>query len=170
MGRFGAPNQSGANDAMTKHAEAIKGAHGKEIVEACARAAHEVKRAYCIAIDADIPLGWNDVTEEIRESSRDGVSSALNGATPKQSHENWMKFKLEHGWKYGPVEDEAKKEHPCLVEYEALPESQRVKAEMYLMTVRVVARSLCISFERGDLLPPVMATINDSSSVPINRL
>ena len=29
------------------------------------------------------------------------------------------------GWKYGPVRDELKKEHPCLVPYEDLTEEEK---------------------------------------------
>ena len=29
------------------------------------------------------------------------------------------------GWRYGPERNDAKKEHPCLVPYEQLPESEK---------------------------------------------
>jgi len=31
------------------------------------------------------------------------------------------------GWKYGPVKDVEKKEHPCCVEYHELPVDQKAK-------------------------------------------
>ena len=40
-------------------------------------------------------------------------------------HENWAKHRLAEGWRYGPQRDEARKETPCLVPYEELPESER---------------------------------------------
>lgn len=43
----------------------------------------------------------------------------------KNAHENWAKQRLGEGWHYGPKRDDAKKEHPCLVPYEQLPESEK---------------------------------------------
>lgn len=40
-------------------------------------------------------------------------------------HENWAKGRLEEGWIYGPVRDDAQKTTPCLVPYEDLPEEER---------------------------------------------
>lgn len=40
-------------------------------------------------------------------------------------HEVWAKNRMDEGWTYGPVRDEAKKETPCMVAYEDLPESER---------------------------------------------
>jgi hypothetical protein len=40
-------------------------------------------------------------------------------------HEEWAKMRLDDGWKYGPVRDDLKKTHPCLVPYEDLPESEK---------------------------------------------
>jgi hypothetical protein len=38
-----------------------------------------------------------------------------------------MKQKLDDGWKYGPVKDPEKKEHPCLVSFSELPKEQQAK-------------------------------------------
>lgn len=43
----------------------------------------------------------------------------------KNVHEVWAKNRIKDGWTYGPVRDDAKKEHPCLVPYEELPERER---------------------------------------------
>lgn len=40
-------------------------------------------------------------------------------------HEVWSKSRIEEGWTYGPERDDRLKKHPCLVPYEALPESER---------------------------------------------
>lgn len=40
-------------------------------------------------------------------------------------HNVWAKSRIDSGWKYGPVRDDAKKETPCLVPYEQLPESEK---------------------------------------------
>ncbi|XP_043918075.1 LOW QUALITY PROTEIN: ryanodine receptor 1-like [Protopterus annectens] len=40
-------------------------------------------------------------------------------------HELWALNKIEQGWIYGPVRDDNKKLHPCLVEFNRLPEPER---------------------------------------------
>ena len=40
-------------------------------------------------------------------------------------HEVWSQLRLEQGWVYGPTRDDERKEHPCLVPYEDLPESEK---------------------------------------------
>lgn len=40
-------------------------------------------------------------------------------------HEVWAQQRLEGGWGYGQRYDSAEKKHPCLVEYDALPEVER---------------------------------------------
>lgn len=43
----------------------------------------------------------------------------------KNTHEVWAKARLANGWTYGPHRDDAKKETPCLVPYEKLPETEK---------------------------------------------
>lgn len=43
----------------------------------------------------------------------------------KNTHENWAVVRINQGWKYGPERNDAKKEHPCIVPYERLPESEK---------------------------------------------
>lgn len=43
----------------------------------------------------------------------------------KNVHEVWAKNRLAEGWSYGPVRNDAKKETPCMVAYEALPDSEK---------------------------------------------
>ncbi|MDQ6892667.1 MAG: RyR domain-containing protein [Acidobacteriota bacterium] len=43
----------------------------------------------------------------------------------KNAHENWARQRMDDGWKYGPKRDDARKEHPSLVPYEQLSESEK---------------------------------------------
>ncbi len=43
----------------------------------------------------------------------------------KNVHEVWAKSRMDEGWTYGEVRDDARKHHPCLVPYEELPESEK---------------------------------------------
>lgn len=40
-------------------------------------------------------------------------------------HDVWAVGRIEQGWTYGSVRDDAKKETPCLVPYSELPESEK---------------------------------------------
>lgn len=40
-------------------------------------------------------------------------------------HEVWMRGRLSEGWRLGPRRDDGRKEHPCLVPYEELPENEK---------------------------------------------
>jgi hypothetical protein len=43
----------------------------------------------------------------------------------ENAHDVWARRRLSEGWRYGPQRDEARKEHPSLVPYENLPESEK---------------------------------------------
>ena len=43
----------------------------------------------------------------------------------KNAHENWARQRMDDGWTYGPKRDDARKEHPSLVPYEQLSESEK---------------------------------------------
>jgi class 3 adenylate cyclase len=40
-------------------------------------------------------------------------------------HDVWAAQRLKEGWKYGSTRDDNKKEHPCLVPYDELPEAEK---------------------------------------------
>ncbi|MCM1111174.1 MAG: RyR domain-containing protein [Clostridium sp.] len=40
-------------------------------------------------------------------------------------HEVWARNRINDGWTWGPVRDDATKKHPCLVPYDQLPESEK---------------------------------------------
>ena len=46
-------------------------------------------------------------------------------ALAENVHDTWAKGRMDDGWTYGPVCDDAKKQHPCLVPYADLPESEK---------------------------------------------
>lgn len=43
----------------------------------------------------------------------------------KNVHEVWARNRINEGWAYGPLRDDTKKQNPCLVPYEELPESEK---------------------------------------------
>lgn len=49
----------------------------------------------------------------------------LSEQLARNTHETWARQRLKDGWRYGPERDDARKEHPCLVPYDDLPESEK---------------------------------------------
>lgn len=43
----------------------------------------------------------------------------------KNIHEVWAQQRLSEGWKYGRERNDERKEHPCLIPYEELPENEK---------------------------------------------
>ena len=109
-------------------------------IEACARAAHEFNRAYCLFLGDESQPSWDDAPEWQRSSAMKGVQGVLDGNTPEQSHEGWLAEKKATGWKHGLAKDPEKKEHPCFVDYRDLPEDQRRKDDGFVEAVRSMAR------------------------------
>lgn len=113
-------------------------------IDLIAASCHMANRAYCIALGDDSQPVWEDAPEWQKSSARNGVEAILKNpdTTPEQSHENWFKQKEAEGWKYGPVKDTEKKEHPCFVAYGELPEAQRKKDHIFGANVRSMAKVL----------------------------
>lgn len=98
-----------------------------------ARVAHEANRAYCESIGDYSQPPWHQAPDWQRESAMNGVGFVLANpeSTPEESHENWSKQKVEDGWVYGEVKDPEAKTHHCLVDYDQLPEEQRIKDYLF---------------------------------------
>lgn len=90
---------------------------------------HEANRIYCQSIGDHSQPEWGDAPEWQRKSAVTGVEFHLANpdASASASHDSWLAEKERDGWKYGPVKDPEKKEHPCFVTYGALPVKQRLK-------------------------------------------
>ena len=43
----------------------------------------------------------------------------------EHNHNVWSRGRLQSGWTLGPERDDAKKEHPCLIPYNELPENEK---------------------------------------------
>lgn len=105
-----------------------------------ARVAHEINRAYCQALGDNSQAEWEDAPEWQKESAIQGVQFHLNNpsAGASASHDNWLKTKIEAGWKFGPVKDADKKEHPCCVEFHELPTEQKAKDFIFRAVVHAL--------------------------------
>lgn len=98
-----------------------------------AQIAHEANRAYCAGLGDNSQLDWYTAPEWQKVSAIKGIMlhwDALRKRkelSPSASHDSWLKEKLDTGWKYGPVKDSDRKEHPCCIPYEELPQEQKIK-------------------------------------------
>jgi hypothetical protein len=105
--------------------------------EQIARIAYEANRTYCKTISDNSFGEWEDAPDWQKETLYNGVRYHMAhhkaGTTPvsSESHENWLAEKERTGWKYGPVKDPEKKEHPCFVPYDQLPPEQRLKDYLF---------------------------------------
>lgn len=113
----------------------------KTQIEAIAKVAHEINRAYCRALGDDSQMPWHDAPDWQRESAINGVMFHLDhpDADPEMSHISWLAQKKAEGWKYGPVKDPEKREHPCYVPFDELPTDQKAKDFLFRAVVHQLA-------------------------------
>lgn len=109
-------------------------------IEQIARVCHEANRAYCLTQGDPSQKPWEEAAEWQRASAIKGVEFALFNpqADASAQHNSWLTDKLKDGWKFGPVKNEAKKEHPCIVPFEQLPEAQKRKDQLFLAVVQAL--------------------------------
>jgi hypothetical protein len=43
----------------------------------------------------------------------------------ENAHDHWARQRMGEGWTFGPERNDVRKEHPCLVPYDQLPESEK---------------------------------------------
>ena len=67
-------------------------------------------------VPAPIDTANVDLSEDLLELSR---------LLAKNNHEVWARQRIEDHWSYGPQRDDHSKQHPSLVPYEELNESER---------------------------------------------
>lgn len=83
---------------------------------------------------------WLEAPLWQQTSAINGVRFHLDnpGSPPSRAHEEWLKEKEATGWKYGSVKDSAKKEHPCYVPYDKLPDEQKRKDALFIAVVNAL--------------------------------
>jgi hypothetical protein len=103
-----------------------------------AKVAHEVNRAYGLSLGEENHLPWDEASDAVKASLVAGVEFRLANpdAPVSAQHEEWVKTKTADGWVYGEAKDEEAKTHPCLVEYDKLPEDQKVKDALFCAVVK----------------------------------
>ncbi len=44
----------------------------------------------------------------------------------EHNHDVWARQRIADGWTWGETRDDARKKHPCLLQYDELPESEKL--------------------------------------------
>jgi hypothetical protein len=112
----------------------------KQIAEVC-HEANRVLQNNFIGTFAPLCPHWAECNDEIKASVIDGVKAVLSGdiTRPGESHANWVRFKLDHGWTWGPTKDEAAKTHPLLVPFDRLSQADQAKDVLFVAIVTALA-------------------------------
>ena len=103
-------------------------------MEDIGRICYLANKMYCESIGDKSQTSWALCGPEIQKSVVNGVKYRLVNplATPEGTHENWYKYKKDHGWVYGEVKDGERKTHPCMLPYDELPIDQKIKDDIYV--------------------------------------
>ena len=70
--------------------------------------------------------------------------------TARCVHDAWARLRLEQGWRYGPVRNDAQKLHPCLVPYDRLPEAEKEHDRNTVRETMKALRSLGYNIIKDD--------------------
>jgi hypothetical protein len=113
---------------------------GELEIQRIAQVCHEAIRAFCAALGDDSLVAWRDAPEWQRQSTMDGVRFHLANpdATDAATHENWLREKEREGWRYGPVKNADRKEHPCCVPFDQLPRDEQTKDRLFRAVIHAL--------------------------------
>lgn len=102
-------------------------------IESIARICHQANKALCESQGDNSQSDWEDAPQWQRDSAIAGVVFNFGNpdAPASASHESWLAQKEQEGWVYGPAKNPEAKEHPCMVPYEELPDSQKAKDHLF---------------------------------------
>lgn len=111
-----------------------------DVIEIAAAACHEANCQYGLVESEDEQPCWEHVQEARRARYRDGVMAVINNPsiTPKGQHTVWMATRSRNGWLYGPIRDGSKKTHPCMTDYDSLPDVEKRKDALFIAVAKAV--------------------------------
>lgn len=124
-------NPGGAARDILRHAEAVR----------IARVCHEANSAYAAYLGEPPRHDWERSSKDLQDSAVNGVLFVLNrpDVTPEELHAEWCDARTEAGWRWGPIRDDERKIHPCLVPYAELPREQQTKDRLFRAIVLALA-------------------------------
>ena len=85
--------------------------------------------------------GYNPQPINVEDIDLDADLEDLTEAIAENAHDIWARARMDEGWTYGPIRDDEKKQHPDLVPYAQLPDSEKEYDRIMAMnTLRLVRR------------------------------
>ena len=114
--------------------------NAREIAEVC----HEANRALQhIFWDPNPAPSWNETSIEIQQSVINGVSRVLENPLigPADIHDEWVIYKKDQGYVYGPAKNEELRTHPNMVPWDQLPPEQRIKDRLFIAICRALEKN-----------------------------
>jgi RyR domain len=103
---------------------------------------HETNRAYCRSLGDNSQKPWDEAPNWQKQSAMAGVKGLIEHPDlgPEELHAMWCAQKVKDGWQYGDKKDEDKKTHPALIQWDQLPEDERMKDYLFHAVVRTMAK------------------------------
>lgn len=90
---------------------------------------------------SDTPGEYDPQPISVENIDLDADLEDLTEAIAENAHDIWARTRMDEGWTYGPVRDDALKHHPDLVPYAQLPDSEKEYDRLMAMnTLRLVRR------------------------------
>ena len=77
----------------------------------------------------------------------------------ENAHDIWAAQRLSEGWTYGPERNDQQKQHPCLIPYADLPDSEKQYDRNAALEGASGDTALCFSFPD---MPGVAVLVGDS--------
>lgn len=85
--------------------------------------------------------GYNPRPISVEDIDLDADLEDLTEAIAENAHDIWARARMDEGWTYGPVRDDAMRQHPDLIPYAQLPDSEKEYDRIMAMnTLRLVRR------------------------------
>jgi ryanodine receptor 2 len=72
----------------------------------------------------------------------------------EHAHDVWACQRIADGWTHGPKRDDARKEHPCLIPYDQLPDTEKPYDRAAALETLKAIIALGYSIEQPISLPP----------------
>jgi hypothetical protein len=129
----------------------------RSILERVSQAVHTMNRTFCMQVGDFSQLLWCDAPEWQKESAKQGVLRCLMNPNidASDNHEEWMSQKVGDGWKWGPVKNVSRKEHPCMKPFKELPFSHQVKDDIFrLVCIAAMVHEGVFKETNSDATPP----------------
>lgn len=84
---------------------------------------------------------YNPQPINVDDIELDATIEELTEAIAENAHDIWARARMDEGWTFGPVRDDSTKQHPDLVPYAQLPDSEKEYDRLMAMnTLRLVRR------------------------------